>query len=125
MRVSFKSLSLILFFVSVALFAGCSSIPKPVGEMAGARTQIETAETNEAGRYAAVELDRAKSKLRRAERAVIEKDNATAKRLADEALSDAKLAIAKAGSARAQKSAQEMKDTVQGMKQEVERLQER
>jgi len=125
MRVSFKSLLPILLFINVILISGCSSIPKPVGEIAGAKAQIEAAETNEAGRFAAVELDRAKSKLRRAERAVMDKEYLTAKHLADEALSDAKLATAKSSSARAQQSTQEMRSTVQGMKQEIERIQER
>tara|TARA_R110002073_G_scaffold313359_1_gene485212 strand:+ start:6113 stop:6490 length:378 start_codon:yes stop_codon:yes gene_type:complete len=125
MQISFKSLLLILLLINVILFTGCSSVPKPIGEMAGAKAQLETAETNEAGKFAAVELDRAKSKLRRAEKAVVEKDYLTAKQLADEARSDAKLATAKASSARAKQSAQEMKNTVQSMKQEIERAQNR
>ena len=52
---------------------------------------------------------------------VLEKDFLAAKQLADESLSDAKLATAKASSARARKSAQEMRNTVQSMKQEIER----
>jgi len=125
MKVSFKRLLLALLFINIILFAGCSSVPKPIGEMAGAKAQIETAETNEAGNFAAVELDRAKSKLRRAERAAVEKDYLTAKQLADEARSDARLATAKASAARAKQSAQEMKDTVQSMEQEIERTQRR
>ncbi len=125
MKVSFKNLLLALLFTAVILLAGCSSVPKPIGEMAGAKAQIETAVTNEAGEFAAVELDRAKSKLRRAERAVVEKEYLTAKLLADEARSDARLATAKASSARAKQSAQEMKDTVQSMEREIERVQKR
>ena len=125
MKVSFNSLLLALLFVNVIFFAGCSSVPKPIGEIAGAKAQIETAVTNEAGNFAAVELDRAKSKLRRAERAVEEKEYLTAKQLADEARSDARLATAKASSARAKQSAQDMKDTVQSMEREIERVQNR
>ncbi len=121
MQTFYKRLLLVLLFISVILFSGCSSVPKPVGEIASAKAQIEAAETNEAGSFAAVELDRAKSKLRRAERAVLEDEYLTAKQLADEALSDAKLANAKASSARAQQSAQEMKDTVQSMEREIDR----
>ncbi len=125
MKVSFKSLLLALLFTTVILFAGCSSVPKPIGEMAGAKAQIETAVTNEAGKFAAVELDRAKGKLRRAERAIVEEEYLTAKQLADEARSDAKLAAAKANAARAKQSAQEMKDAVQRMEREIDRAQER
>ncbi len=125
MKVSFKDLLLALLFTTVILFAGCSSVPKPVVEMAGAKAQVETAVTNEAGKFAAVELDRAKSKLKRAERALVEKDYLTAKQLADEARSDARLATAKASAARAKQSAQEMKGTVQSMEREIERVQNR
>ena len=125
MKVSFKSLLPALLFTTVILFAGCSSVPKPIGEMAGAKAQIETAVTNEAGKFAAVELDRAKGKLRRAERAIVEEEYLTAKQLADEARSDAKLAAAKANAARAKQSAQEMKDAVQSMEREIDRVQER
>lgn len=125
MQISLKSLLLTLLFINVILFAGCSSVPKPIGEIAGAKAQIETAEINEAGKFAAVELDRAKTKLKRAERAVAEKDYLTAKQLADEARSDARLATARAGSARAKQSAQEMNNTVQSMGREIERIQKR
>ncbi len=125
MQTFYKSLLLVLLLTSVILFAGCSSVPKPIGEMASAKAQIETAVTNEAGKFAAVELDRAKSKLRRAERAVVEEEYLTAKQLADEARSDAKLAAAKANATRAKQSAQEMKDTVQTMEREIDRVQKR
>ena len=122
MQVSYKRLLPVLLFVNVILFSGCSSVPKPVGEIAGAKAQIEDAETNEASWFAAVELDRAKSKLKRAERAVVEDEYLTAKQLADEAFSDAELAAAKASSARAKQFAQEMKDTVQSMEREIDRV---
>ncbi len=110
--------------IAISLFtSACSSIPKPIGELASAKAQIETAETNDANHLAPVELDRAKTKLRDAEKATDEKNYVTAKRLADESLSDGKLAAAKASAARAQKSVQEMRDTVQTMGQELERVQ--
>lgn len=125
MQIFYKSLLPVLLFVLVILFSGCSSVPKPVGEIARAKAQIDTAVTNEAGRFAAVELDRAKGKLRRAEKAILEKEYLTAKQLADEARSDAKLAAAKANATRAKQSAQEMKDTVQTMEREIDRVQKR
>lgn len=125
MQMFYKSLLPVLLFVVVILFSGCSSVPKPVGEIASAKAQIETAVTNDAGKFAAVELDRAKGKLRRAERAILEEEYLTAKQLADEARSDAKLAAAKANATRAKQSAQEMKNTVQTMEQEIDRVQKR
>ncbi|MCE7914573.1 MAG: DUF4398 domain-containing protein [Nitrosomonas sp. PRO4] len=119
-----RNLLLTFCFVSIILLiSACNSIPKPVGELASAKAQIETAETNDANHFAPVELDRAKTKLNEAEKAADEKNYATAKRLADESLSDGKLATAKASAARAQKSAQDMRDTIQTMGQELERVQ--
>jgi len=119
-----RILSLTFCFICITLFiSACSSIPKPVGELASAKAQIETAETNDANHLAPVELDRAKTKLNEAEKASDEKNYATAKRLADESLSDGKLAAAKASAARAQKSAQDMRDTMQTMGHELERAQ--
>ena len=60
--------------------------------------------------------------MKRAERAVVEDEYLTAKQLADEAFSDAELAAAKASSARAKQFAQEMKDTVQSMEREIDRV---
>lgn len=119
-----RILSLTFYSICITLFiSACSSIPKPVGELASAKAQIETAETNDANHLAPVELDRAKTKLNEAEKASDEKNYATAKRLADESLSDGKLAAAKASAARAQKSAQDMRDTMQTMGHELERAQ--
>jgi hypothetical protein len=119
-----RNLLLIYFFVSITLlFSGCSSVPKPVGEFASARSQIQSAESSDAGSYAPVELDRAKTKLRNAERAAAEKEHLTARLLAEESISDARLAAAKARTAKAERSAQEMRDTVQTMEREIERIQ--
>lgn len=119
-----RNLLLIYFFVSITLlFSGCSSIPKPVGEFASAKSQIQSAESSDASSLAPVELDRAKTKLRNAERAAAEKKYLTARLLAEEAISDARLATAKARTAKAERSAQEMRDTVQTMEREIERIQ--
>lgn len=112
----------LLFFIAIIL-SGCNSVPKPVGELASAKAQIETAETNGAVNFAPVEFDRAKTKLREAEVAAAKDNNEIAKRLADESLSDAKLANAKASAARAKQSAQKMKDTVNTLGNELERVQ--
>jgi hypothetical protein len=119
-----RNLLLIYFFVSITLLlSGCSSIPKPVGEFASAKSQIQSAESSDASSLAPVELDRAKTKLRNAERAAAEKKYLTARLLAEESISDARLATAKARTARAERSAQEMRDTVQTMEREIERIQ--
>ncbi|SEH07365.1 DUF4398 domain-containing protein [Candidatus Venteria ishoeyi] len=121
MKKSITSLGLLL---STLLLVACSSIPKPVAELASAQTLIESAETSEAGSYAPVELDRAKGKLQRAKAAVDRRDYKTATQLANEAQADAKLAATKATAARVQQSAKEMDATVKGMANELERAQQ-
>ncbi|MDM8547299.1 DUF4398 domain-containing protein [Candidatus Venteria ishoeyi] len=121
MKKSITSLGLLL---SALLLVACSSIPKPVAELASAQTLIESAETSEAGSYAPVELDRAKGKLQRAKAAVDRRDYKTATQLANEAQADAKLAATKATAARVQQSAKEMDATVKGMANELERAQQ-
>jgi len=123
--INYKKLLWISLFVNILLITGCSSVPKPVGEIAGAKAKIEAAETNEAGEFAPVEFDRAKSKLRGAQKAIEEDENLKAKRLANEAQSDAKLATMKASSTRAKRATEEMRQTVEGMKSEIERIQTR
>jgi predicted lipid-binding transport protein (Tim44 family) len=76
--------------------AACSSTPAPVGEMSAAQTAITAAEQADAARYAPSDLDRARDKLIRAQAAMQEEDNEEARRLAEQALVDARLAEAKA-----------------------------
>jgi len=125
MRINCRNLLLTLLFLTVIFVSGCSSVPKPIGEIAGAKARIEAAETNEAGKFAPVEFDRAKTKLRDAQKAIEEEKNLKARRLANEAESDAKLATMKASSTRAKRATEEMRQTVEGMKSEIERIQTR
>lgn len=96
----------------ILITAGCSSIPKPVGELASAGTAISGAESSGASEYAPVELDRATTKLQIAKGAVKKENYAEATRYANEALADAKLATAKATANKTKKAAGEMEDSI-------------
>jgi hypothetical protein len=64
--------------------------------MSAAQTAITAAEQADAARYAPSDLDRARDKLIRAQAAMQEEDNAAARRLAEQAAVDARLAETRA-----------------------------
>ena len=82
--------------------AACGGVPAPVAEMSAAQTAVTSAEEAKAAEYAPSELDRARDKLIRAQAAMQEEENEEARRLAEQALADARLAEAKARAEAAQ-----------------------
>ena len=88
--------------IILATLGACSSVPAPVGEMSAAQTAVTAAEEADAAQYAPADLDRARDKLIRAQAAMQEKDSQEARRLAEQALVDARLAEAKARAETAQ-----------------------
>src|SRR3569623_992482 len=86
------------------LFAGCASIPPPTDQLAVTRAAVTDATTAGATEAAPVELKSARDKLDEAEKAMNSKDFERAKRLAEEAQVDAKLAEPKANAATALKA---------------------
>lgn len=84
---------------------------------------IKAAENSNATLYAPMELKLARDKISAAKEAVEKEEFVQAKRLADEALMDAKLAEAKAQSERTKKITQEMKDSIETLRHEIDRKQ--
>jgi hypothetical protein len=93
-----------LFGAAVILgtLAGCGGVPAPEAEMSAAQTAVTGAEEADAAKYAPSDLDRARDKLMRAQAAMQEEENEEARRLAEEALVDARAAEAKARAEAAQ-----------------------
>jgi len=82
-----------LVFLAALAAAGCATEPPAAAELASARAAIEQA--GAAGpQRAPAELEAAKSKLNRAQAAAARGDNVQARRLAQEAEVDARLAWA-------------------------------
>jgi len=81
--------------LSLLAIAACASAPPPATELAAARAAIVQAEPV-AAHYARAELAAAQKKLDRAEQALARSDSAQARRLAEEAEVDARLAWAMA-----------------------------
>ncbi len=105
------------------LSAGCASTPKPTAEITRARTLIEQAEKAGAQRYAAVELDQARNKLRLADAAAEHGKNTEARARANEAAADAELAMARTTSGEAKKAADEVERSTETLQQETQRHQ--
>ena len=70
--------------------------------MSAAQTAVTAAEQADATQYAPSDLDRARDKLLRAQAAIQEEENEQARRLAEQALVDARLAEARARAETAQ-----------------------
>ena len=100
---------------------GCSSGPRPVEQLARASTLIEQAEKTGAARFAAADLEQARGKLSRAETAADDGDQETALRLAQQAAVDAELAQARAAAAEAKNSEEELKRSLQSLREEAGR----
>ncbi len=107
---------------SLLWLGGCGSAPSiPSDKMASVETAIASAKDKEAQNYAAVELQKAEDKLAQAKQLAAQEEMEQASLLLEQALADARLAESKADAARIQKQKQEMKDTVDTLKKEVNR----
>ncbi len=104
--------------------AGCASGGgEPVESITSAELVIKVAKDNNATINAPLELKLAEEKLSAARIAVQKEEFLQAKRLAEEALVDAKLAETKSLSAKAKKQTQEMRGAIETLRQEIERTQ--
>ena len=88
--------------IILGTLAACGGAPAPVAEMSAAQTAVTGAEEADAAKYAPSDLDRARDKLMRAQAAMQEEENEDARRLAEEALVDARSAESKARAEAAQ-----------------------
>lgn len=116
--------SCILLSLSILSFLGCASKGVAhVESIAGAGLAIQEAKDNNATTYAPLALRIAEDKLIAAKAAAEKEEFLKAKRLADEAMMDAKLAGAQSLSEKAKKQAQEMRDSIDTLRREIERTQ--
>ncbi|HEY8094729.1 MAG TPA: DUF4398 domain-containing protein [Methylobacter sp.] len=106
---------------SLLLFlTGCSSAP-PKEALSQAETAIQDADRAGASQYEPQLLSSARTKLSRANKDVDNDENDEARRMAEEAYSEAVLASAKAQAAKQAKETDEMKKAIQALKQETSR----
>jgi hypothetical protein len=90
------------------ILAACSSTPSPVAEISAAQTALTAAEQVDAAQHAPGDLDRARDKLALAQTAMQEEEIDEARRLAEQALADARLAEAKSRADAARQDADEV-----------------
>jgi hypothetical protein len=99
-----------LVVVVVLGVVNCAFVSPPTEQMAVSRTAVEDAQRADAIEYAPVELRDAQAKLSKATEAMARDDNARARRLAEEAEVDARLAENKARTANARATAAELQE---------------
>jgi hypothetical protein len=100
--------------------AGCATTPPPTEQLAAARAMVNQAQPT-AGKEAPLELQNAQTKLSRAEDAMQRGDYEIARRNAEQAEVDAKLAWSVAENARAQRAAAEVERGIETLREELDR----
>ena len=106
---------------ATVFLGGCASVPPPTEQIAVSKSAIANATSAGGAEYAPVELRSAQDKLDRAHRAMANDDNEEARRYAEQAQADARLAEQKANSAKARKSAAVMQDDIRVLREELAR----
>lgn len=104
------------------LLAACASVPPaPTEALQAAELAIANAEQARVADYASPELGAARENLTAARSAVQAEEMVLAERLAEQSQANAQLATAKAGAAKAKVVNDEMKKSIDTLKQEMQR----
>ena len=110
------------FAIALLSLAACTIAPVSKEQMAVARKAVERAGgTPEVAQWAPIELDQARAKISQAEQAMHKMHYATARRLADEAEADARLAEAHAQAMRNQRAVAEVREALNSLREELAR----
>ncbi|MEY4641390.1 MAG: hypothetical protein RLZZ227_1384 [Pseudomonadota bacterium] len=108
--------------VALLSLTACASIPEaPEQQLQAAELAITGAEQAGVADYAAPELNQAREKLASARSAVVQEDMVLAMRLAEESKVEADLASANAEMLKAKAVNDEMQDSIDTLKQELQR----
>lgn len=100
---------------------GCSSARPPEGAVAQAELAVRQASESKAPVYAPTEFRVAQEKAQGAQRALSAEEYDQARRLAEQAVTDAQLAQARASAAEAQKNTEETRKTIDALRSEANR----
>jgi hypothetical protein len=108
--------------MSIALVAACASTPPaPTASLQSAQRAIASAEQNEAGRYAPVELAEARTQLASAETSVSQDKMVSARQYAEQSRAEAELASARTADVKANAVNDEMKHSTATLIEEMQR----
>jgi hypothetical protein len=108
----------------VMLSGACAGIA-PTAKMANLEYAINDALKADAATYAPLELRFAEDKYQAAKKAIADKEYEQAGRIIDQAQLDAQLAQEKALSAKAEKDASEMRQSIEALQGEADRIKKR
>ena len=103
------------------MIAACASMPPPTVELAVSTATVAHAAGSGANEAAPIDMNSARDKLARANKAMTDKDYPLALSLSQEAQADARLAESKADSARAAKAAAAVEADGQALREELAR----
>lgn len=103
-----------------AAIGGCASEPPPTAQMVRASTLVSEAEKDEAQRYAATDLQRARDELNDAQTAENDHKYDQALRLAENSAADANLASARASNGKAQQSAEQVRTSLKTLQEQLQ-----
>ena len=106
--------------MAVLCVGACATTPPPTEQLAAARAMVNQAQPA-AGKEAPLEMQSAQTKLSRAEDAMRRGDYEIARRNAEQAEVDAKLAWSAAENARAQRAAAEVERGIETLREELDR----
>lgn len=121
MRPEYRTAGAMAVATAVLALAACASVPRPDAEMAVAQSTLSQAQSARAEQYAPVELHNARTRFGWAQQAMAREDYALARRLAEEADADAKLALTKSEASRQEQAAAELRQGIDTLKQELDR----
>lgn len=120
-----KIAAMLVVFGGFLMAGGCASKgTPPVDKITNVERAINAAREENAIVHATLELRLAEENLKKARTAISEEDYEKASRLADEALADARYAEAKSRSDKTKKLAQEMRDSIDTLRREIERAEQ-
>lgn len=109
--------------ISSLLLACSSNIPAPDALLAETEMRVETAEEAQAGREAPVELRTAQDQLASARQAMLQEDYVQAQQYLEKARVNADYAIIKSRSDKMQRAAEEVRQTLDALRDELQAAQ--
>ena len=108
--------------LTLVALGACSSTPKPTEQMAVSRTTVNrVAAEPEVSANAPVDIQKARDKLMQADKAMAEKNYKMARRLAEEAEVDARVAETRADAAQNANNLKQVQDSIRTLQEELNR----
>ena len=104
---------------------GCASVPRPEAQLSAADLALRDAEQADAAHYAPLDMRKARDQYDAARGAAADDRHLEARRLAESAEVDARLAASKARAARAKAAEKEISDSIESLRSEARRAADR